>query len=229
METSPAKQAKTENVKSNSEETTAGGANDSHGSGYQTPNEDNPTLDAHQPDPNDTIIDPPDTDDEFGPDPKPQVKPGKSYYPMLSPSITQTHKKLELEKQRLTRTLLPTFPPGPSFRNFQRTDKSTPMGSDSSAFPPGSGASYQNPGNSDATISGMMATMDTSTTATPTLQNKHAMDLTKVNTAVWNVGGMMANKPPNLEAMKNRKGSKNRRSSRRPGYRRPPTSTTTTR
>ena len=46
--------------------------------------------------------------------------------------------------------------------------------------------------------------MDTSKPPDPLA--KIAMDLNKVNNAVWTVGGMMANKPPDMDAMKQRKG-----------------------
>ena len=95
-----------------------------------------------------------------------------------------------------------SFISDPSFRS---QDPGTPADSDVVSVPPGSGASYQQPGNSDAAISGMMATMGTTP---PSDQVKIARDLNKVNEAVWQVGGMMANKPPDMEAMKARKGQR---------------------
>ena len=41
-----------------------------------------------------------------------------------------------------------------------------------------------------------------------TEEEKIALDLGKVNSAVWTVGGMMANKPPDMDAMKSRKGQR---------------------
>ena len=61
METSPAKQAKMD--ASSRSEAEATGVNDSHGSGYQTPNEEHGGTDHA----NDTIIDPPETDEDLGP------------------------------------------------------------------------------------------------------------------------------------------------------------------
>ena len=87
METSPAKQAKKEDD-SKKEEANTTGANDSHGSGYQTPNEDNGGQ--YEQGANDTIIDPPETDDEFGPpDSNGKQKQKKNY---ITNCIIQVYK-----------------------------------------------------------------------------------------------------------------------------------------